>query len=446
MNCQKMLYNLIAIVAILFSPSVYGAQSFYLHQPHISIRAMGMGGAFTAVADDYNALFFNPAGLARLPEGQINMGFAAAGTPEILDFSNDLSNAGSSATELTSVLSKYIGKHFGSRVTVGGSWVRPGWGIGFYPVDVTIEADIRGTLGVSLEAYQDTTLQFGMAWNFLGPAVIKPKAPPKKPEEKEKKVPKEILSDPALTEGKDAKVADKVVKEDELEAKKAQAEYEQKLKEYEKNKNDFRLSLGAAVKAVYRGYGDKSLTLFDLTQSQSLFRMSELQEGLTFDLDLGALYSPKVAEGSFLGILKPTFGLTIRNVVDAGFVTNFHLLDKDSQTTSKKLGRRIDAGTRLELPDFWVFTPRFALDFRDMTVEGVSFKKSLHAGFELWWEVAWWLQGAYRMGISQGYLTAGISAQAALFRLDLATYSEEVGTTDTPKESRRFMAKMSLNF
>ena len=30
------------------------------------VRPLGMGGAFTAVADDENALFYNPAGLARV--------------------------------------------------------------------------------------------------------------------------------------------------------------------------------------------------------------------------------------------------------------------------------------------------------------------------------------------------------------------------------------------
>lgn len=37
----------------------------------VGSRAVGMGGAFVAVADDATAIFWNPAGLARLPRGEV---------------------------------------------------------------------------------------------------------------------------------------------------------------------------------------------------------------------------------------------------------------------------------------------------------------------------------------------------------------------------------------
>ena len=37
----------------------------------IGARAIGMGGAFTAVADDASTIFWNPAGLAQIPDNQI---------------------------------------------------------------------------------------------------------------------------------------------------------------------------------------------------------------------------------------------------------------------------------------------------------------------------------------------------------------------------------------
>ncbi|MFC1481280.1 OmpP1/FadL family transporter [Candidatus Neomarinimicrobiota bacterium] len=39
-----------------------------------SARATGLGGAFTGVADDQSALFYNPAGLGHMTEGEINSG------------------------------------------------------------------------------------------------------------------------------------------------------------------------------------------------------------------------------------------------------------------------------------------------------------------------------------------------------------------------------------
>ena len=35
---------------------------------HFGVRPLAMGNAYVAIADDYNALFYNPAGIARLKE------------------------------------------------------------------------------------------------------------------------------------------------------------------------------------------------------------------------------------------------------------------------------------------------------------------------------------------------------------------------------------------
>src|SRR5437868_12082975 len=104
-----------------FSSGVFAAQSEYLHQPVISSRVMGMGGAFVALADDYNALYYNVAGLARLEALDLNMGFQVGGTPQIISFYNDVKNAGSNVQNITSTLQNYYGSHYSSRVGVGGT-------------------------------------------------------------------------------------------------------------------------------------------------------------------------------------------------------------------------------------------------------------------------------------------------------------------------------------
>lgn len=58
-------------LAALLVPAVAGASGFDLHD--LSVRSMGMGGAFTAVADDPSAVYFNPAGL----------GFGTGGAAEV---------------------------------------------------------------------------------------------------------------------------------------------------------------------------------------------------------------------------------------------------------------------------------------------------------------------------------------------------------------------------
>lgn len=69
----------ITLIAML-SPDLLSAQEFSFDEP--SARAAGLGGAFTARADDATALFYNPAGLAFLGTFRIktNMMFGKRGT------------------------------------------------------------------------------------------------------------------------------------------------------------------------------------------------------------------------------------------------------------------------------------------------------------------------------------------------------------------------------
>jgi hypothetical protein len=39
----------------------------------VGVRARSMGGAFRAVADDWSAIYYNPAGLAKIEESQLNL-------------------------------------------------------------------------------------------------------------------------------------------------------------------------------------------------------------------------------------------------------------------------------------------------------------------------------------------------------------------------------------
>jgi long-subunit fatty acid transport protein len=54
----------------------------------VGVRAMGMGGAFTGVADDFTAVFWNPAGLAQIRHYEVYMGFQSN------SFQNDSRQAG----------------------------------------------------------------------------------------------------------------------------------------------------------------------------------------------------------------------------------------------------------------------------------------------------------------------------------------------------------------
>ena len=45
----------------------------------VGVRAMGMGGAFAGVADDFTAIYWNPAGLAQIRQSEVYVGFQRNG-------------------------------------------------------------------------------------------------------------------------------------------------------------------------------------------------------------------------------------------------------------------------------------------------------------------------------------------------------------------------------
>lgn len=361
-------------------------KDFTIHNDGVSVRALGMGGAFTAAVDDYSAIFYNPAALARLEEAQVNLELLHLGVDSKLKgFVDEISNVSKSndVAALTSLLEKNYGNHYSARIgLLNAYWARPKWALAVIPVDLALEIRVAQTVGpqVQLVARQDTTIAYARGWDV--------------------------------------------------------------------QTGSGRLSLGVTGKAVYRGYINKSVSALELAFDSNIMKASDANEGLTFDADIGSLYTPKVPTSgplSFLQYMKPTFAFTARNIADYGFKTNFHYIDKNS-TEPDKLQRRFDVGSLWELPDWWIWRARFAADMRDIGHENWTLGKGAHLGAEFLWKVKSWFQGGWRVGVNQGYFTAGFNGDFAAFRLDLVTYAQEVGTSSDPKAARIYMGKMSLDF
>lgn len=383
--------KILALLSLLFVTSGAMAEDdlldYRIHQHFLSVRALGAGNSFSVI-DDYNSLLYNPAAMARMPEGEMNFGFSAGVTTSALGFMKDIESASKVAeaqkvAEVQAVLEKNYGNNFSTRLpAVSGFWVRPKWGVGLVLADSTINLAVHQTGGpqVATSAYIDNTIAFGYTKGFL-----------------------------------------------------------------EENA----LTVGATLKGIYRGYVGKSFNAFDLATNPSFFKSQDAKEGLTIDADLGTQYVmavPEVGALSFLKYAKPTFSFVVRNLLDYGFKQNMHLIHKESGKNPPKMQRRFDVGTKWELPNFWVFTPRFMFDVRDIGHRYFTFRKGMHTGLELGWKALSWLNGHYSVGLGQGYFSAGLGAELAWFRLDFATFGEEIGTSKAKKENRYYIAKMSLDF
>lgn len=361
-------------------------KDYTIHSDGVSVRSLGMGGAFTAAVDDYSAIFYNPAALARLESPQMNLELLHLGVDtKLKGFVDDISSVSSKndVNAMTALLEKNYGNHFSARLgLLNGYWARPKWAIAVIPIDFALELRVAQTVGpqVQVVARQDTTIAYGRGW--------------------------------------DVKTA------------------------------SGRLSLGVTGKAVYRGYFNKSVSAIELAFDSNLLKAADAMEGFTVDGDIGTLYTPAVPTSgffSFLQYMKPTLAFTVRNIADYGFKSNFHYIDPNSKEPDR-LQRRFDIGSVFELPDWWIWRTRLAADMRDMGHENWTFGKGAHLGAELLWKVKSWFQGGWRMGVNQGYFTAGFNGDFAIFRMDVVTYAQEVGTSTDPKAARIYMAKLSLDF
>lgn len=364
-----------------------------IHHHYQAPRALGMGDAFVAVANDYSALFYNPAGLARLSDGQINLAVGTSVSRDFMSFYQDIQDTskieGSDAVKAQAyieMLQKNYGKAFQLRANLlEGIWVRPGWGLGILPGDFTLDMSVHNQAApaISARAYLDSTVAFGYG----------------------------------------ADVKDELI--------------------------PGRLSWGITGKFVNRGYFSKDVNALDLVADSNIIREADLREGYTVDGDIGFLYTPYIADEGFWSVFqlaRPTFGAVVRNVAEAGFGQSLNVIQKNGTTDPpEKLYRVLDVGTRWEYPSFWIFGGRGTLDVRDIGHPNFSARKGLHVGFEFDWAVANWWKGQYRFGMNQGFLSAGASFLFAVFRLDLVTYAEDVGSYDVPKENRVYLLKTNFD-
>jgi hypothetical protein len=385
------------LTAIVGSTSAFAAEdtttSTTIHHHYQTARALGMGDAFVAVANDYSAIFYNPAGLARLDDGQVNLSMNFAGAPGTYTFYKDLDTIQKSDDDETTkqiaiaeLIQDNYGKTFSMRLApLEGIWVRPKWGIAFIPADISLEMTMHQQVGPTADTivYADSTL--------------------------------------ALSYGDD-------------------------LHHW---LDHGRLSWGITGKFVNRGYMNKQVRASDFAADSKVISEEDMLEGYTIDADIGTLWTPEIPDEGFWSVIRlarPTFGVVVRNVAETGFGQTMNLINKEKTEAPEKLYRVVDVGTRWEYPSAWIFGGRGTLDVRDINHPYFNWRKGVHAGLEFDWTVATWWKGHYRFGLNQGYWTAGLSAELGIFNLDVVSYANDVGTLNSPKENRNYAVKLNLDF
>ncbi|MBN1999798.1 hypothetical protein JW935_19740 [candidate division KSB1 bacterium] len=76
MNTKIYLFSF--VISLVLVSGIYSQEEimFLGHEMGVGARAIGMGGAFVGIADDYSAIYWNPAGLGQIRRYEVNTGFS----------------------------------------------------------------------------------------------------------------------------------------------------------------------------------------------------------------------------------------------------------------------------------------------------------------------------------------------------------------------------------
>ena len=131
------------------------------------MRPLGMGNAYVAIADDFNAVFYNPAGLARLNDWYleiINPGVTISSGA--IDFFNEVSTNKEGEEGLVDIIEDKAGESFTAEAFMSPYFVTKHFGLAI-GVELGFNTAIHRDVSVDLEGGGKITIPISLAFNFF---------------------------------------------------------------------------------------------------------------------------------------------------------------------------------------------------------------------------------------------------------------------------------------
>lgn len=453
-----------------------------------SIRALGMGNAFTALADDYTLIFYNPAGFAKKKNNEIQVTFAGAGVaPKTLTFADDIKMASATvgtepakANAVSAVIEQYYGKSLGGKVqALEMFWIRKNWGVALVPLDLTIDMSMNRQLGpaIDLNAKADTILAYGYGtelnkfWSVGASAKVTHRVA-----FEQSVAALELASDPTILNPKRAKEGNNIdfdigalwtpnwFNKNDVQAKAVDEE-----KELEKVKDALPLEEDKRTpQAETPGEENPAAKMADQAAATTPVKIKPIPTTATPEVkaeatpEVKAEVKPTVKSAGkkkkqITTIAKAdekpevkerfplTFGIVMKNVLGGSF-SKSAVVNKDATEVPKNIPRVIDVGVQYSAATIGNLEIRTMLDGKNLLHPNANLTNTLHAGVEFDYSPSGWFKSQIRAGMNQLYYTAGATLLLGVINIDVASYGEEVGTSTTKIENRVYAFKLGMNF
>lgn len=156
------------LATLTFLPQIAEARN-YEHWTHYGLRPLGMGNAYVAVADDFNALFYNPAGLARLKTWDMEIinpfVMATSNVKGLVSDAQDNMKSGSTLDTLD-LLEKHTGENFGVGFGLTPHFIFKNFGVGL-GIEASVQAEFHRDVTVDLDTGIRAVLPVAFAKSFM---------------------------------------------------------------------------------------------------------------------------------------------------------------------------------------------------------------------------------------------------------------------------------------
>ncbi len=345
------------------------------------IRPLGMGGAFIAVPDDSDAMFYNPASLAAAP-GVFKVGVPlpvplieiSQSTRSLLNDAKDL-KSGSSISEINDVLQK----HLDENLRVRAAFVPT---VSFHAANlnfgVAVLTQVRADLAVHGRLFPVLSSEYARDIGLLGSAAA------------------HLLSG--------------------------------------------RIDVGATLKFVQRDTSIQRLTAFQISADGYDPRQDSKTKS-DFAMDLGLNYH-LIKDLPVVSMLNPTASVVLQNITQLDLIPS----EFEQFSQGRVLPYQVNVGLSVS-PSVGIAKTIIAYELDDVSKqlppdsEHDNYLKRTHLGLEVQIPFV-----AVRVGMNQGYGTAGVTLKLAVLEISYTTYAEQLGVDKDRQSDRRHVVQMGLAF